>query len=45
MPFDRVEFKDGSYAGGLFDQDSYAAGYPEQPEDIYLGRMYRVLEP
>ncbi|MEX0874880.1 MAG: DUF6338 family protein [Actinomycetota bacterium] len=40
----RIQFKDGRYAGGLFADSSYAAGYPEEPQDFYLERMYRVLE-
>jgi hypothetical protein len=40
----RVEFKDGRFAGGVFAAEWYAAGYPEQPQDVYLERMYRVLD-
>lgn len=30
------------WVGGLFGAESYAAGYPEVPQDIYLEQGYRV---
>ena len=37
----RLKGTDG-WVGGLFGEDSYAAGYPESPQDIYLERAYDV---
>lgn len=37
----RLKGTDG-WVGGLFGGDSYAAGYPESPQDIYLERTYVV---
>jgi hypothetical protein len=40
----RIRLKDfgtgGQWIGGLFAEKSYAAGYPEQPQDLYLERAY-----
>ena len=38
----RVHLKDGARLGGLFAGNSYAAGYPEQPQDLFLERVYLV---
>lgn len=38
----RIRLKDGAWVGGLFGRNSYAAGYPEEPQDLYLERTYRV---
>lgn len=38
----RLQMKDGRWIGGLFGGDSYAAGYPEEPQDIFLERNYRI---
>jgi hypothetical protein len=32
------------WVGGLFGADSYASGYPEEPQDIYLEAAYRMSE-
>lgn len=40
----RLKLKDGGYVGGLFGDRSYAAGYPEEPQDIFLERTYRVRD-
>lgn len=34
---------DGRWIGGRFGPDSYAAGYPEQPRDLFLERSLVVL--
>jgi hypothetical protein len=39
----RLRLKDADgWVGGLFGENSYAAGYPESPQDIYLERTYVV---
>lgn len=32
------------WIGGEFGENSYAAGYPEQPQDIYIERGFRMTE-
>jgi hypothetical protein len=34
----------GGRLGGLFGEDSYAAGYSEQPQDLCLERAYLIQE-
>lgn len=34
---------DGRWVGGRFGPDSYAAGYPERPQDLFLERSVVVL--
>lgn len=37
----RIRLRDGAgYVGGLFGEKSYAAGYREAPEDLYLEDAY-----
>jgi len=37
----RMRLKDGgAWLGGLFGESSYAAGYPEEPQDLFLERAY-----
>lgn len=39
----RMTLKDGGgWLGGFYGEDSYAAGYPEEPQDIYLERTYAM---
>lgn len=39
----RLRLKDErGWVGGLFRDDSYAAGYPEEPQDIYLEETYEM---
>lgn len=39
----RARLKNGDgWVGGLFGENSYAAGYPESPQDIYLESTYVV---
>jgi hypothetical protein len=39
----RMKLKDdGPWLGGLFGSESYAAGYPEQPQDLYLERTFAM---
>jgi hypothetical protein len=33
---------DGPWLGGFFGEDSYAAGYPEEPQDLYLERTFAM---
>lgn len=33
---------DGGWLGGFYGEDSYAAGYPEEPQDVYLERTYAM---
>jgi uncharacterized protein DUF6338 len=33
---------DSSWVGGLFGEDSYAAGYPEEPQDLLLQQSYKM---
>jgi hypothetical protein len=40
----RVRMDTGGRLGGLFGEDSYAAGYSEQPQDLYLERAYLIQE-
>ena len=35
---------DGRWIGGLYGPNSYASGYPEQPQDLLLERTYRLNE-
>jgi len=39
----RLKLKDGEWIGGLFGDNSYAAGYPE-PQDLLLEQAYEVLD-
>lgn len=32
--------RDGSWVGGLYGEHSYASGFPESPEDLYLEQAY-----
>ena len=32
------------WVGGLFGAGSYAAGYPEEPQDLYLESAYQLLD-
>jgi hypothetical protein len=34
--------RDGSWVGGFFGAASYAAGYPEEPQDLLLERSYKM---
>jgi hypothetical protein len=34
----------GAWVGGLFGELSYAAGYPEAPQDIYVERAYEMAD-
>jgi hypothetical protein len=39
----RMKLKgDGPWLGGFFGAESYAAGYPEQPQDLYLERTFAM---
>jgi Family of unknown function (DUF6338) len=38
----RLQLKDGRWVGGLFGENSYAAGYPEEPQDLFLELAYRM---
>lgn len=38
----RLRLKAGGYVGGRFGKRSYAAGYPEEPQDLYLERTYAM---
>lgn len=38
----RLTLKDGTRIGGWFGTDSYAAGYPEDPQDLLLEETYRL---
>lgn len=39
----RMRLKDdGRWLGGFYGEDSYAAGYPEEPQDVYLERTYAM---
>ncbi len=38
----RMKLKAGPWLGGFFGEESYAAGYPEQPQDIYLERTFAM---
>jgi Family of unknown function (DUF6338) len=41
----RVRLQDDlGWVGGLFGAESYAAGYPEQPQDLYLESAYQLLD-
>jgi Family of unknown function (DUF6338) len=41
----RIRLKhDGSWVGGLFAENSYASGYPEAPQDVYLESTYLMEE-
>jgi hypothetical protein len=41
----RVRLKDEEgWIGGLFRDESYAAGYPEEPQDLYLEETYKMLK-
>lgn len=40
----RIRFKAGGYIGGRFGKRSYAAGYPEEPQDLYLERTYAMRD-
>jgi hypothetical protein len=35
---------DASWVGGFFGDDSYAAGYPEVPQDLLLEKSYKMTE-
>lgn len=40
----RLRLKEsGDWVGGLFRADSYAAGYPEEPQDLSLEQAYEML--
>jgi Family of unknown function (DUF6338) len=39
----RMKLKDdGPWLGGFFGSESYAAGYPEEPQDLYLERTFAM---
>jgi hypothetical protein len=38
----RLKLKDGGWVGGYFGADSYAAGYPEEPQDLYLEESFAM---
>jgi hypothetical protein len=40
----RARLKSDRWIGGWFGGSSYAAGYPEHPQDLLIERTYRVLE-
>lgn len=40
----RLRLDTGGRLGGLFGENSYAAGYGEEPQDLYLERAYLVQE-
>ena len=33
---------DGPWLGGFYGDESYAAGYPEEPQDLYLERTFAM---
>lgn len=40
----RIRLQDGAgWVGGLFRETSYAAGYPDEPQDLYLQETYQLL--
>lgn len=40
----RARLKSGLWIGGKFDSLSYAAGYPETPQDLFIEQAYRMNE-
>lgn len=39
----RLKLKDSDvWLGGFFGDESYAAGYPEEPQDFYLERTFAM---
>ena len=39
----RMKLKtDGPWLGGFFGAESYAAGYPEEPQDLYLEETFAM---
>lgn len=41
----RLRLKEGgTWIGGQFGEASYAAGYPEEPQDLYLEATYAMLQ-
>ena len=38
----RLKLKDGAWLGGFFGESSYAAGYPEEPQDLFLEETYAM---
>lgn len=38
----RLKLKDGAWLGGFFGDGSYAAGYAEEPQDLYLERVFAM---
>ena len=39
----RIKLKDGgAWLGGFFGESSYAAGYPEEPQDLFLEETYAM---
>lgn len=38
----RMRLKDGRWLGGFYGEDSYAAGYPEEPQDVYIESTYAM---
>ena len=33
---------DGPWLGGFYGDESYAAGYPEEPQDLYLEQTFAM---
>jgi hypothetical protein len=40
----RARLRSDRWVGGWFGDSSYAAGYPEQPQDLFIERTYRMLD-
>jgi hypothetical protein len=40
----RVRLKDGTWIGGAFGEASYAAGFPDTPQDLLLEESYRLKD-
>jgi uncharacterized protein DUF6338 len=40
----RIRLKGGDWIGGAFGAESYAAGYPENPQDLLLERAYQLKD-
>jgi hypothetical protein len=40
----RAHLKSKDWVGGLFGAGSYAAGYPEEPQDIFIESAFQMTE-
>jgi hypothetical protein len=40
----RVRLKDGKWIGGAFGEGSYAAGFPDKPQDLLLEQSYQLKD-